>query len=366
MNITRNNYEEFFILYLDNELNREERSRVEFFLQQHPDLQEELSMLQQTRLVPDTQVIFKGKQSLWKSSTQCDISLANYEEWLLLYIDDELTIEQEVTVENFAIANPAVKAELDILQKTKLQPEESIIYFNKESLYRKEEKERPVAVIRWWRITAAAALLFAVSITGFLIYNNNKKGVDQPLAGNNGIKNNTIKKEVPVQPIVKQKGQESINQTLPEKKDMQQPLQVQAKKNTIPVQQPVREIPVRLNPEENQIAFVSPNETNTNNLPDPVNNPNIKGSIGITSATLTKLKDIDPNSLVTNSNPPSFKFTGNNLQPDETDESEMTSVKKTKFRGLLRKITRTFEKTTNIKATDDDDRLLVGGLAIRL
>jgi len=46
----------------------------------------------------------------------------------------------------------------------------------------------------------------------------------------------------------------------------------------------------------------------------------------------------------------------------DTDESG----KKNKFRGLFRKVTRTFEKRTNIKATDDEDRLLVAGLAIKL
>jgi hypothetical protein len=40
--------------------------------------------------------------------------------------------------------------------------------------------------------------------------------------------------------------------------------------------------------------------------------------------------------------------------------------KRNGLRGLLRKVTRTFEKNTNISATDDDDRLLVGGLAIKL
>jgi hypothetical protein len=46
----------------------------------------------------------------------------------------------------------------------------------------------------------------------------------------------------------------------------------------------------------------------------------------------------------------------------DTDDSG----KKNKFRGLFRKVTRTFEKRTNIKATDDEDRLLVAGLAIKL
>ena len=47
----------------------------------------------------------------------------------------------------------------------------------------------------------------------------------------------------------------------------------------------------------------------------------------------------------------------------ETDEDD---GRKNKLRGFFRKVTRTFEKRTNIDPTDNDDRLLVGGLAIKL
>ena len=50
MSINRHNYEEFFILYLDNELSSEHRRQVELFVEQHPDLGEELQLLEQTRL----------------------------------------------------------------------------------------------------------------------------------------------------------------------------------------------------------------------------------------------------------------------------------------------------------------------------
>ena len=92
----------------------------------------------------------------------------NYKEWLLLYTDNELTVSRKNTVEKFAATHPAVQKELELLQKTRLQPEENIVFPNKESLYRKEEKVRVVS-IRWWRIAAAAVLFFAISVTA--VYN---------------------------------------------------------------------------------------------------------------------------------------------------------------------------------------------------
>ena len=100
------------------------------------------------------------------------ISLSNYEEWLTSYIDNELTEEERKDVEVFVAGNPAIQRELNLLQQTKLQPE-AIVFPYKESLYRREEKARVVA-IRWWRIAAAAVLLLGISTTAIVLINNKK------------------------------------------------------------------------------------------------------------------------------------------------------------------------------------------------
>ena len=82
--INRSNYEEFFLLYVDNELSAEQRSEVEAFLILHPDLQDELDMLMGTQLNPET-------FSFNKSALFADKMKQNsMEESLLLYMDDEL------------------------------------------------------------------------------------------------------------------------------------------------------------------------------------------------------------------------------------------------------------------------------------
>jgi hypothetical protein len=65
MEINRNNYETFFLLYLDRELNPSENSGVEKFLSENADLQKEFSLLQQTILIPSP-TVFDQKELLFR------------------------------------------------------------------------------------------------------------------------------------------------------------------------------------------------------------------------------------------------------------------------------------------------------------
>jgi len=129
---------------------------------------------------------------------------------------------------------------------------------------------------------------------------------------------------------------------------------------------------LRKDSKENTPVIAKQNNDNPNNLPDASRNPNMTGSqkndallAVVDNNALTNLKENTPRPLVTSGSAESFIQAKNTLTNDE-DVAVIEPENKTKFRGLLRKITRTFEKTTNIKATDDQDRLLVAGLAIRL
>ena len=59
MKIDRHNYEEFFILYWDNELTAVQKQAVENFVTQNADLREEFEILGETRFIPDTTEQFK-------------------------------------------------------------------------------------------------------------------------------------------------------------------------------------------------------------------------------------------------------------------------------------------------------------------
>ncbi|GEP95286.1 hypothetical protein [Chitinophaga cymbidii] len=67
-----------------------------------------------------------------------DINISNYESYLYCYVDGELNADEKAALERFAAANPQVRAELDLLLATRLQPE-NIVFDNKASLYRGSE-----------------------------------------------------------------------------------------------------------------------------------------------------------------------------------------------------------------------------------
>ncbi len=163
MNINRNNYEEFFLLYVDNELSAVERNAVELFVQENVDLKEELNMLLQTVVNADA-VLFVNKPGLLKEEYTA------LQENLLLYIDNELSADQKLNTEKVLQADYSALKELGLLQQTKLQPE-TIVFAGKQSLYRKERGR--VIDLPWRRIAAAAVLLgFGTWATISFIKNN--------------------------------------------------------------------------------------------------------------------------------------------------------------------------------------------------
>ncbi|MBL0272612.1 MAG: hypothetical protein IPQ06_05955 [Chitinophagaceae bacterium] len=392
MNIDRHNYEEYFILYMDNELSRDDRRMVEAFVLQHPDLKEELDVLLQFKLTPDTQIVFEGKEELMKANLPAGqasgvtpLSLSNYEEWLVLYMDHELTPGQKKTVEQFITINPSIRAEYNLLQRTKLQ-QEQVIFANKESLYRKAENSdnnrTRIGPFRWWRL-AAAVLILALGLTTVIVLNNKPSGTKgsevatipanrtiptvQP--GKNDFVSGTTEKNAPVNnpvattdlkhditPVIK----ETVNNTVAVKQ-----------KNTVTKNQ----LPKNVLPEtiKNEPVIAQTTEKPTNNLPVPLNNPNINKNDASNNTVasvqvpkeITNPKNTSANVAVTNEPATPSNIIQASYPGDQAD-LDQSSGKKNKLRGFFRKVTRTFEKRTNIDATDDDNKLLVAGLAIKL
>ena len=389
MKIDRHNYEEYFILYLDNELGSEDRRMVEDFVQLHPDLREELDLLLQYKLVPDTHIVFEGKEELLKQNGQPLITAANYEEWFSLYIDRELTPEQEQLVNSFIESHPETAQALTLLQRAKLQPE-PLVFAGKASLYRKEEKVRRLFPARWR--AAAAVLLLLLGTATVLLLNKSKTPDDSSVVAKKQPGQDGTTVPTPQPGNILPRPAEAQTATALAAENRQSPVTAPLATGTEPdrrLQTSTAAVPAGSNPSslaENKVKVpvnkthnpqpaVPANETAvladnnpqpSNNLPQPLNNPNLSnGTKAENAMAYTRPAES------TNNNSSDAVVTNTNTQPSPiiqagyTETLEQPDGKKNKNRGFFRKIARTFEKRTNIDPTDDN-RLLVAGLSIKL
>lgn len=384
MNINRHNYEEFFILYMDNELCPEDRRMVEAFIQLHPDLKEELELLQQYKMIPDTSVEFEGKEELLKENGNSLITLSGYEEWLSLYIDDELNPEQKARLEHFIAGHPSVQKELALLQRAKLQPE-IIVFDHKASLYRREEKVRSIPV-RWWR-AAAAVLLLSAGLSAVFILNKKPAGKNEVVKTIPGSKVMPAENTETVQPGKNTSGDIAAGQQeapvvnpLAEEKDARGvPVKHNRENSTLAVTNKKITAPENISREtqheviKKDVPVVAENTIKpSNNLPQPLTNPNTAISKPEDAMVYTslpeknQLRNTTANNIVTSPTAQPSNIVQASYKENEEAVLDQPDGKKNKNRGIFRKITRTFEKRTNIDPTDDENRLLVGGLAIRL
>ena len=168
--ITRDNYEVYFVMYVDNELSAADRKAVERFVQQNPDLEEELVMLQQSVLRAEDNIVFEQKELLFKDAASAiQINQQNYEEYFVLYGDDELTNEEKDKVEQFVYKHPQYQAEFELIQQVKLVPDKALTFPDKTYLYRTEEDDSRIIAFPWWRLSAAAVALLVIGSMAWYI-----------------------------------------------------------------------------------------------------------------------------------------------------------------------------------------------------
>ncbi len=388
MKLDRNNYEEFFLLYVDNELTAEQRRSVEQFVQEHPDLAMELDILQQTVLPADNSVVFTGKDSLLKNESGSLINMSNYEEYLISYVDNELNASERNAFEKFLAAHPAVKEELGVYQQTKLEPEEKIVFANKEILYRKEEKVRVISM-QWWKIAVAAAVILVAGLGTFIILN--KKDTTP---GTSVVKTTTDKKSTPT-PVVTDDNKEADKQKTEKSsvlKTVQDNVAAVITKDAIKTKpsspeklteekiQTKKSVPqnfVSNNSEalvKNEPAVKKENAANTdkNKAVDNRIIPSVNESASDLKNTIASLekntaKQNTNNDAVTKEQEKAYNNKETAQEDFDAVYASNNESKNKKLRGFFRKATRVFEKRTNISATDDTEgKILIGALAVKL
>ncbi len=133
MKINLQNYEMYFVRFLDNELTGEEAEEMQLFLQLHPELKNELDAYRSAILVPDEQQIFPARSSL-KRSVHTD----NYDGYFARWVENDLSQAEISEVNAFLKEYPEYTKHLDAYKSTLLVADRSVVFPDKQSLKKKE------------------------------------------------------------------------------------------------------------------------------------------------------------------------------------------------------------------------------------
>lgn len=354
------NYEEFFILYMDNELSPEQKLQVEAFLSEHPGLQTEFDMLMSTKLPVENFHI--NKEELMADN----MKLSSVDEDLLLYIDNELAADKRKIVELELATNPAYDQQYQLLKKTILDAEEHIAYPNKEELY-----HRPVRILAfsmWMRVAAAVVVTGALGLL-FFLSNSSVKPEPVIVAKQSGPQ----QKQQPATNTVKTNENNKGDETVA----LAQPAKTGKVKNSVDIPKNGTGIHKKESNNEavdpaNQLAKLrednrKPQETQeetysgiaslTTGIPAT---RLITGSVPAFDPTAITKSSVINKSIVTTPNADTY-----NLSNAEGDKIASNNGKGS-VKGFLRKATRLIEKRTGIDPTNGDGELLIGAVALKL
>ncbi|MFY9151759.1 MAG: hypothetical protein WAO52_07095 [Prolixibacteraceae bacterium] len=157
MNITRENYEVFFMDYLDGDLEEKHIDQFLDFLEKNPDLKEELHLFENIRL-PEDELVFSDKNSLYKNTIYEKEVLDNK---YIAYLENDLEAGDRKLFESWLEANPEFLTEYQYYAKTRLVPEAHIVFSAKDKLYQKSGK---AIVLNWVaRVAAVVVILWGIS-----------------------------------------------------------------------------------------------------------------------------------------------------------------------------------------------------------
>ena len=128
--ITRENYEIYFIDYMDGNLSERERAEVEAFLLVHPDLQEQLDGMGEVRLEVPTEV-FGKKEEIKQAVREREM-----EYYAIAVTEGVITDEERAWVDENT-DKKVFEREVDVYAKIKVKPDPACRFEGKAGLYRK-------------------------------------------------------------------------------------------------------------------------------------------------------------------------------------------------------------------------------------
>jgi hypothetical protein len=212
MHIDRSNYEIWLIDWLDGNLNRLQVEQLKLFLDQNPDLREEINDLAQVRLT-SSGISFRYKEQLKKSPS--DISRSQFEYLCAAFIENDLTKIQQEELLEIVSKYPEKKKTFDLIQKTILSGEKPA-YKHKKLLLKRTGFQKIMRLSATGLSSAAAIALVIIifsSIHRTTIQNLNLSAhnpmADTIIQSQSSVKETTITLTDNIPPVQAQKKSEN-------------------------------------------------------------------------------------------------------------------------------------------------------------
>jgi hypothetical protein len=156
MKITRDNYESYFIDYLEGNLDEKLVNDFIEFLQENPGLKEELQLAGSFKLEA-APTVYKGKEKLYKSKyDQKDV----FDNVAVAWLEGDLATEEKTDFEAYLSLHPEKQNDLKLFEKTRLRADEQIVFPEKSRLL-KRNKGRTVLL---WVTRIAAVLVISLLV----------------------------------------------------------------------------------------------------------------------------------------------------------------------------------------------------------
>ena len=280
MKINRNNYEAYFIDYLEGVLDEKMVDDFIEFLQQNPDLKEELSLFE-TVSVGQEEITFNKKELLMKEKYDAE---KEFNEAAVAIVEGEISSSEKTEFENYLSSHPEKQKEAELFSYTKLQPDESILFNKKNKIYRRS----PGRTVLFWSLRAAAVIVVALSVYTFIDKSSDKIIIENQVA--------VIEKE-PEKKVVSPVEVEVPEKT--DKKEVQPIIKKETEKQVIKKENPKPEPTKSLREnskgrlENNDLALIHAIEV----VPDELRSLNPTIYAGIPKTDLIPVKMVEPETI---------------------------------------------------------------------
>ena len=155
MKINRDNYEAYFIDYLEGNLDELLVNDFIEFLQNNPDLKEELSMFESISIEPEN-ISFNKKDTLHKQKLDSE---KEFNKTAIASLENDITTTEKTEFEKYITEHPEKEKDIFLFGKTKLHPDKTIVFNKKKKLYHYSLGK---TVLLWsGRVAAILVLAFA-------------------------------------------------------------------------------------------------------------------------------------------------------------------------------------------------------------